>query len=85
MTKTKASKALIGAWLAVLSLTVAGCWGAMQISPTTRPVLAPIVEDKDAGLVAVASGFHVSGWPCRNLISPLSQPRYTLLTLRPMV
>ena len=85
MTKTKAAKALIGAWLAVPSLTVAGCWGAMQISPTTRPVLAPTVEDKDAGLVAVASGFHVSGWLCRNLIPPLSQPRYTLLTLRPMV
>jgi len=82
---TKTAKTLIWAWLVVLSLAVAGCWGAMQISPTTRPVLAPTVEDKDAGLVAVASGFHVSGWPCRNVIPPLSRPRDTLLTLRPMV
>ena len=85
---TKTAKTLIWAWLVVLSLAVAGCWGAIKTSPdnpTGAGGLTPNVEDKDAGLVAVASGFHVSGWPCRNVIPPLSRPRDTLLTLRPMV
>jgi len=85
---TKTAKTLIWAGLVVLSLAVAGCWGAMKTSPdnpTGAGGLTPNVEDKDAGLVALAPGFDVSGWLCRNLIPPLSQPRYTLLTLRPMV
>src|SRR5438034_11286624 len=59
---TKTAKTLIWAWLVVLSLAVAGCWGAMKTSPdnpTGAGGLTPNVEDKDAGLVALAPGFDV--------------------------
>jgi hypothetical protein len=60
---TRTPNALIRAWLVVLSLAVAGCVGAMQSTPdnpTSAGGLTPNVEDKDAGLVAVAPGFSVS-------------------------
>jgi len=62
---TKTAKTLIWAWLVVLSLAVAGCWGAMKTSPdnpTGAGGLTPNVEDKDAGLVALAPGFDVRSY-----------------------
>src|SRR2546422_4857852 len=53
---------LTGVWLGVLLLGLAGC-GAMQSTPdnpTGAGGLMPNVEDKDAGLVAVAPGFNIS-------------------------
>ena len=58
----KIPNALMRAGVAVLSLVVAGCIGAMQSSPdnpTSAGGLTPNVEDKDAGLVGVAPGFDV--------------------------
>src|SRR5207244_5147126 len=65
ITMTKTAKTLIWAWLVVLSLAVAGCWGAMKTSPdnpTGAGGLTPNVEDKDAGLVALAPGFDVRSY-----------------------
>jgi len=62
---TKTAKSLICTWLVVLSLAVAGCWGAMKTSPdnpTGAGGLTPNVEDKDAGLVALAPGFDVKSY-----------------------
>jgi Domain of unknown function (DUF4410) len=45
-----------------LSLALAGCYGAYQIKPDdprSTSGLTPNVEDKDAGLVAVAPGFDL--------------------------
>jgi hypothetical protein len=55
----------------VLSLLLAGCFGAYQVTadnPTGTGSLQPTVEDKDAGLVGIAPGFDVrptgsSRWP----------------------
>ena len=49
-----------------LSLLLAGCFGAYQVTadnPTGAGSLRPTVEDKDAGLVGVASGFAVKTYP----------------------
>ena len=59
---TRTQSLLTGVWLGVLLLGLAGC-GAMQSTPdnpTGAGGLMPNVEDKDAGLVAVAPGFNIS-------------------------
>lgn len=56
------SRFMRGLSLAVLALAVAGCYGAMQSTADdvrTFGGLKPSVEDKDAGLVALGSGFNV--------------------------
>jgi hypothetical protein len=48
--------------LLMLTLVLAGCFGAMQSTPddpTGAGGLIPNVEDKDAGLVAIAPGFDL--------------------------
>jgi hypothetical protein len=49
-----------------LALAFAGCFGAMQSTPDD-PIavgdMTPKIEDKDAGLVALASGFDVKAYP----------------------
>lgn len=55
----------IGLCLALLSLALAGCIGAFQTSPDDvqgAGGLKPTVEDKDAGLVGVGSGFDVKSY-----------------------
>lgn len=50
----------------VLICTLAGCWGAQQTSPDAPMAvggLAPTIEDKDAGLVGVAPGLSLKGYP----------------------
>jgi hypothetical protein len=52
-------------WLLGLSLLLAGCFGAYQIKPDDPKGvsgLTPNVEDKDAGLVAVAPGFDLKAY-----------------------
>jgi len=59
---TRTQSLLTGVWLGVLLVGIAGC-GAMQSTPdnpTGAGGLMPNVEDKDAGLVAVAPGFNIS-------------------------
>ena len=59
MTRTQSLRT--GVWLGVLLVGIAGC-GAMQSTPdnpTGAGGLMPNVEDKDAGLVAVAPGFDL--------------------------
>jgi hypothetical protein len=54
------SRFLRGLSLTALAVAMAGCYGAMQSSPDdvrTFGGLKPSVEDRDAGLVAVAPGF----------------------------
>jgi len=49
-----------------LSLLLAGCFGAYQVTadnPTGAGSLRPTVEDKDAGLVGIATGFEVKSYP----------------------
>jgi Domain of unknown function (DUF4410) len=51
--------------LAGLSLVLTGCFGAYQIKPDDprgMSGLTPNVEDKDAGLVAVAPGFDLKAY-----------------------
>ena len=58
---TRTQILLTGVWLGVLLVGIAGC-GAMQSTPdnpTGAGGLMPNVEDKDAGLVAVAPGFDL--------------------------
>ena len=53
----RALRLLIG-----MSIALAGCFGAYQIKPDEpqgTSGLTPNVEDKDAGLVAVAPGFEL--------------------------
>ena len=50
----------------ILSLLVAGCYGAYQVKadqPTGAGTLMPTVEDKDAGLVGIAGGFDLKAYP----------------------
>jgi hypothetical protein len=58
------SRSLCGFVLAMVALALAGC-GATRSSPD-NPLsaggLTPSVEDKDAGLVAIAPGFNVKGY-----------------------
>jgi hypothetical protein len=52
-------------WLVGLSLLLAGCFGAYQIKPDDPKGvsgLTPNIEDKDAGLVAVAPGFDLKAY-----------------------
>src|SRR2546425_1896851 len=59
---TRTQSLLTGVWLGAVVLAIAGC-GAMQSTPdnpTGAGGLMPNVEDKDAGLVAVAPGFNIS-------------------------
>jgi Domain of unknown function (DUF4410) len=52
-------------WLVGLSLLLAGCFGAYQTKPDDPKGVAgltPNVEDKDAGLVAVAPGFDLKAY-----------------------
>jgi hypothetical protein len=52
--------------LAILVLVLGGCFGAYQVSPDRVQgvgTLSPNVEDKDAGLVAVAPGFDLKTYP----------------------
>ncbi len=49
-----------------LSLLVTGCIGAYQVQadrPTGSGPLMPTVEDKDAGLVGISSGFDLKAYP----------------------
>lgn len=49
-----------------LSLLLTGCIGAYQVKadhPTGSGSLMPTVEDKDAGLVGIASGFDLKVYP----------------------
>jgi hypothetical protein len=49
-----------------LSLLLTGCIGAYQVTadrPTGSGPLMPTVEDKDAGLVGVSSGFDLKAYP----------------------
>jgi hypothetical protein len=65
-TVTPISMSLVRVRLAFLPLVLAGCLGAQQTSPdnpTGAGGLVPTVEDKDAGLVAVAPGFNVKDYP----------------------
>jgi hypothetical protein len=48
-----------------LMLTLAGCYGAQQTradDPVGAGNLKPVVEDKDAGLVGLATGFNVKNY-----------------------
>src|SRR5438552_157039 len=59
---TRTQSVLTRVWLGVVLLGLAGC-GAMQSTPdnpTGAGGLMPNVEDRDAGLVAVAPGFSIS-------------------------
>src|SRR2546422_2851743 len=59
---TRTQSLLTGVWLGAVVLAIAGC-GAMQSTPdnpTGAGGLMPTVEDKAAGLVAVAPGFNIS-------------------------
>jgi hypothetical protein len=52
-------------WFVGVSLLLAGCFGAYQIKPDDPKGvsgLTPNVEDKDAGLVAVAPGFDLKAY-----------------------
>ena len=52
--------------LAILSLVLGGCIGAMQTTakePAGAGGLKPTQEDKDAGLVGIASGFSLKNYP----------------------
>lgn len=52
----------VASLLGTLTLMVAGCFGAYQVSPDAAQTvggLTPTIEDKDAGLVAIAPGFAV--------------------------
>ena len=52
-------------WLPAVSLLLTACWGAYQIKPDDPKSvsgLTPNVEDKDAGLVAVAPGFDLKAY-----------------------
>ena len=56
---------LIASSLVLLALALAGCVGAMQSSPddpTSAGGLTPNIEDKDAGLVAIAPGFDLKAY-----------------------
>ena len=49
-----------------LSLLLTGCIGAYQVKadrPTGSGPLMPTVEDKDAGLVGISSGFDIKAYP----------------------
>ncbi len=49
-----------------LSLLLTGCIGAYQVKadrPTGAGPLTPTVEDKDAGLVGISSGFDLKAYP----------------------
>jgi hypothetical protein len=51
--------------LVALSLALAGCYGAYQVKPDAPRAmsgLVPNVEDKDAGLVAVAPAFDITAY-----------------------
>jgi hypothetical protein len=57
--------ALARYFVLALSLLLAGCFGAYQVTadnPTGAGSLRPTVEDKDAGLVGIAPGFEVKSY-----------------------
>lgn len=59
-------RTLLGVSAIAASLSAAGCIGAMQTeadNPVGAGGLTPTLEDKDAGLVAMASGFDLKTYP----------------------
>ncbi|MBI2207619.1 MAG: DUF4410 domain-containing protein [Candidatus Rokubacteria bacterium] len=51
--------------VALLAILFGGCYGAFQVAPDnvqSAGGLTPNVEDKDAGLVALASGFDIKSY-----------------------
>jgi len=62
----KTGRCSLFAVLAILSLVLGGCIGAMQTTakePLGAGGLKPTQEDKDAGLVGIASGFSLKDYP----------------------
>lgn len=58
--------ALVVPLVAVLALVLGGCIGAMKTEaeqPAGAGSLKPTLEDKDAGLVGIASGFNLKDYP----------------------
>ena len=56
------ARSFLGVLGLILSLLLAGCYGAYQVKadhPTGAGSLTPTVEDKDAGLVGIAGGLDV--------------------------
>ena len=50
----------------IISMVLSGCFGAYQVSPDGPPGvggLKPTQEDKDAGLVGIATGFNLKDYP----------------------
>ena len=61
----KMMRAFVVPPIAALSLLLGGCIGAMQttaIEPVGTGALKPTQEDKDAGLVGIASGFNLKDY-----------------------
>src|SRR6266542_1744044 len=62
MTRSVARFAIL---LGTLVLALGGCFGAYQVSPDSVQAvgsLTPNVEDRDAGLVAIAPGFDIKAY-----------------------